>query len=141
MSADEPPDLGPPADAAQAKAPAAALPDTAPSTAEELPPPRLSYQRRYNLAIVGGALLAATWGADRLLTQDLPAPTSWVPWIPLVGPWYLLDAQTHLAAPSGLTMAVLAFDGLLQAGGLTMGILGFVLHKKRMVVSLPPKTR
>ncbi len=105
------------------------------------PVPQLSYQRRYNLTILGASLLVATWGADRLLTQDLSGPVTWLPWLPLVGPWYLLYSQTQVAAPSQLTMSFLVIDGLLQAGGLTMGILGFVLHKKRMVMSLPHATQ
>lgn len=104
-----------------------------------LPPPRLVNQRRYNLVILGSGLLLATWGADRLLARDLPdSSLTWLPWIPIVGPWYLLSTQQQLAAPSAATSALLVFDGLLQAGGLTVGILGFVLHKQRLVMSLPP---
>lgn len=104
-----------------------------------LPPPRLVYQRRYNLVIVGTGLLLATWGADRLLARDLPdSSLTWLPWIPIVGPWYLLSTQQQLAAPSPATSALLVVDGLLQAGGLTIGILGFVLHKQRYVMALPP---
>ncbi len=112
----------------------AASPAEAPQT---LPPPRLVYKRRYNLAILGGGLLIATWGADRLLTQGYPASLNWLPWLPLVGPWYLLYGQTQIAAPNTGAIVLLVTDGLLQASGLTLGILGFALHKKRMVMSLP----
>lgn len=111
-----------------------------PSLPVRLRAPQVTYHRRYNLVILGGGLLIATWGADRLLTQQLPAPlqASWMPWIPLIGPWSLLYEQTQIAAPNSSTMFLLILDGVLQAGGLTIGVLGFVLHKKRLSVSLPP---
>lgn len=112
---------------------------TSPPAVLVLPSPRLVNQRRYNLVIIGTGLLLATWGADRLLARDLPdSSLTWLPWLPIVGPWYLLSTQQQLAAPSPATSALLVFDGLLQAGGLTIGILGFVLHKQRYVMALPP---
>ena len=106
---------------------------------EPLPAPRAVYMRRYNMAILGAATLLATWGADRLLTQDFDSPYKEPPWIPIVGPWFLLYGQAQTAAPNKFTMSLLVFDGILQAGGLTVGILGLVLHKKRMLVTLPPR--
>lgn len=102
----------------------------------KLSTPKLTYRRRYNLLISGTGVLIATWAADRLLGRDLSeSPASWVP---LIGPWWLLAEQRQLAAPSSVTSFLLVVDGLLQAGGLTLGILGVTLFKKRMVVALPP---
>jgi hypothetical protein len=112
--------------------------DIAAAPSEPLPAPTVAYRRRYNMAILGAGLLLATWGADRLLTRDLPSPYKEPPWIPIIGPWFLLRGQTQTAAPNQFTMTLLVFDGLLQAGGLTVGILGLVLHKKRLTISLPP---
>lgn len=113
--------------------------EIAPPPSEPLPPPTVTYQRRYNMAILGAGLLLATWGADRLLTRDLNSPYKEPPWIPIIGPWFLLYGQTNnTAAPNRFTMSLLVFDGLLQAGGLTVAILGLVLHKKRLTISLPP---
>ena len=92
----------------------------------------------WNFLVLTAASAFATWAADRLLTQNLAAPVSWLPWFPLVGPWSLVYGQTQIAAPSSTTVSLLVIDGLLQAGGLTVGILGFVLHRKRLVMSLPP---
>lgn len=103
---------------------------------QKLPPPTLIRRRRYNLVIGGVGLLAATWAADRLLARDLsPKPETWVP---LVGPWFLLGEQTSLAAPNVQVEILLIADGLLQAAGLTMSLLGFVLTTKRYQVAVQP---
>ena len=101
----------------------------------ELPAPRIVYKRRYNLAIFGGALLLATWAADRLLVADLSSNAT--SWLPLIGPWYLIQLQQQQPSPNAATVAVLVADGLLQVGGLTMTVLGFVLRERRMTVRLP----
>jgi hypothetical protein len=124
---------GPPAPDAPASPSAEAIA----TPTEPMPEPRVTYSRRYNMAILGFATLVATWGADRLLTQGFNSPYADPPWVPIVGPWFLLAGQTSNAAPNRFTMTLLVFDGVLQASGLTLGILGLVLHKKRMTVSLP----
>lgn len=139
------PVLAPPASVAPAPAPsgpgydppppALTLPELSPI---QTAPPRLIYQRRYNLVISGAGILVATWAADRLLARDLSeSPASWVP---LIGPWWMLAEQRQLAAPSNLTSFLLVVDGLFQIGGVTMGILGLFLHKKRMMLELPRAT-
>lgn len=104
--------------------------------------PRLVYKRRYNLALFGGALLLASYTADRLLMGDLSK--SGFAWIPLAGPWFLLDLQLRQPVPNSATVLFLAIDGLLQAGGLTMTVLGLVLRERRQTVRLlapPPALR
>lgn len=112
------------------------MPKLADMELQKLPPPVLIRRRRYNLVIGGVGLLAATWAADRLLARDLsPKPETWVP---LVGPWFLLGEQTGLAAPNAQVEVLLVADGLLQAAGLTMAMLGFVLTTKRYQVTVQP---
>ncbi len=112
------------------------MPKLADMELQKLPPPTLIRRRRYNLVIGGVGLLAATWAADRLLARDLsPKPETWVP---LVGPWFLLGEQTSLAAPNVQVEVLLVADGLLQAAGLTMAMLGFVLTTKRYQVTVQP---
>lgn len=101
-----------------------------------LPKPKLVHRRSLNLIFLGIGLTVATWSADRLLGRDLSdSPVSWVP---LVGPWYLLQQQNHLAAPSQSIQALLVVDGVLQLSGLTMAILGTVLTTPRYVVTVKP---
>lgn len=130
--------------------PAAAGVAPGPLPATEAPPvpepslavPRLVYKRRYNLALFGGALLLASYTADRLLMGDLSK--SGFAWIPLAGPWFLLDLQLRQPVPNSATVLFLAIDGLLQAGGLTMTVLGLVLRERRQTVRLlapPPVLR
>ena len=101
-----------------------------------LPAPRLIRRRRYNLVISGIGILAATWAADRLLANGLSAKPE--TWVPLVGPWFLLAEQSALASPSRQVQVFLGIDALLQAGGLSMAILGFVLTTKHYVVTVDP---
>ena len=101
-----------------------------------LPAPRVVRRRRFNLVISGVGILAATWAADRLLANGLSTrPETWVP---LVGPWFLLGQQSALASPSVSIQVPLVIDGLLQAGGLSMTILGLVLTTKQYVVTVKP---
>lgn len=100
--------------------------------------PRAVYKRRYNMALFGGALLLATFTADRLLMGDLSK--SGVAWVPLVGPWFLLDLQLRQPVPNAATLVFLAIDGVLQAGGLTMTVLGLVLRERRLTVRLAAPT-
>jgi len=116
-----PPDSPPPTAETQ---PGESSADITAAPSEPLPEPTVAYRRRYNMAILGAGLL--------------PSPYKEPPWIPIIGPWFLLYGQTQTAAPNQFTMSLLVFDGLLQAGGLTVGILGLVLHKKRLTISLPP---
>jgi hypothetical protein len=120
------PTVGPLANPAAAEVPA--LPEPS------LSPPRVVYKRRYNLALFGGALLLASYTADRLLMGDLSK--SGFAWIPLAGPWFLLDLQIRQPVPNSATVLFLAIDGLLQAGGLTMTVLGLVLRERRQTVRL-----
>ena len=101
-----------------------------------LPAPRLVRRRRYNLVISGVGILGATWAADRLLANGLSAKPE--TWVPVVGPWFLLGEQSALASPSRQVQVFLAIDALLQAGGLSMAILGFVLTTKQYVVTVAP---
>lgn len=100
--------------------------------------PRTVNKRRYNMALFGGALLLATFTADRLLMGDLSK--SGVAWVPLVGPWFLLDLQLRQPVPNAATLVFLSIDGLLQAGGLTMTVLGLVLRERRTAVRLAAPT-
>lgn len=101
-----------------------------------LPKPKLVHRRSLNLIFLGIGLTVATWSADRLLGRDLSdSPVSWVP---VVGPWYLLQQQNHLAEPSQSIQALLVVDGVLQLSGLTMAILGSVLTTPRYVVTVKP---
>jgi hypothetical protein len=101
-----------------------------------LPAPRLVRRRRYNLIISGIGLLVATWAADRLLASSLsPKPETW---LPLVGPWFLLGQQSNLATPSPQIQGLLVVDGLLQAGGLSMTLLGLILSTKQYIVTVKP---
>ncbi len=100
--------------------------------------PRTVNKRRYNMALFGGALLLATFTADRLLMGDLSK--SAVAWVPLVGPWFLLDLQLRQPVPNAATLVFLSIDGLLQAGGLTMTVLGLVLRERRTTVRLAAPT-
>ena len=101
-----------------------------------LPKPKLVHRRSLNLIFLGIGLTVATWSADRLLGRDLS--DSAVSWVPVVGPWYLLQQQNHLAAPSQSIQALLVVDGVLQLSGLTMAILGTVLTTPRYVVTVKP---
>jgi hypothetical protein len=106
------------------------------SATDSLPPPRLVRRRRFNLIITGAGLLLATWATDRLMAQGLdPSPWSWAP---LVGPWYLLGKQIDLPSANVQTEVFLIIDGVLQAGGLAMTILGATLTTKRYVVTVKP---
>lgn len=100
--------------------------------------PRAVNKRRYNMALFGGALLLASYTADRLLMGDLSK--SGVAWVPLVGPWFLLDLQQRQPVPNAATLVFLSLDGLLQAGGLTMTVLGLVLRERRLTVRLAAPT-
>lgn len=93
-------------------------------------------RRRWNLVLGGGGLLVASYTADRLLGSSLSS--SPVSWVPLVGPWWVLNEQRSLTAPNQTTMALLVISGLLEAGGLTMGILGLFLRTDRMVIDVQP---
>lgn len=86
------------------------------------------------MALFGGALLLASFTADRLLMGDLSK--SPVAWIPLAGPWFLIDLQLRQPIPNSATVLFLAIDGVLQATGLTMTVLGLVLRERRMTVRL-----
>jgi hypothetical protein len=103
-----------------------------------LPPPRLVRKRRYNLVISGAGLLVGVWAADRLLSQDASG-SAW-PWVPIIGPWYQFSQQNNIASPSTQTLFFLAADGVLQATGLTLAILGFVLTTKHYVVTVKPRS-
>lgn len=106
----------------------------APTAEPTLATPRTVYKRRYNMALFGGALLLASFTADRLLMGDLSK--SPVAWIPLAGPWFLIDLQLRQPIPNSATVLFLAIDGVLQATGLTMTVLGLVLRERRMTVRL-----
>ncbi|MFO0578655.1 MAG: hypothetical protein U1A78_32025 [Polyangia bacterium] len=93
-------------------------------------------RRRWNLVLGGGGLFVASYAADRLLGNSLSS--SPVSWVPLVGPWWVLNEQRSLTAPNQTTMALLVISGLLEAGGLTMGILGLFLRTDRMVIDVQP---
>lgn len=113
----------------------AAVATDAPSLPEpSLATPRVVYKRRYNMALFGGALLLASYTADRLLMGDLSK--SGFAWIPLAGPWFLLDLQLRQPVPNSATALFLVIDGVLQAGGLTMTVLGLVLRERRLTVRL-----
>lgn len=102
----------------------------------ELAVPKLQRRRRWNMVLAGSGILASTWAADRLLGNTLSdSPVSWVP---LIGPWWIIKEQRTLAAPNGTTIALLSIDGLLQLGGLTLGVLGLILRTDRMVLEVPP---
>ena len=60
--------------------------------------PRAVNKRRYNMALFGGALLLASYTADRLLMGDLSK--SGVAWVPLVGPWFLLTCSSGSRCPT-----------------------------------------
>lgn len=109
-----------------------------PREEEPLPPPRLSVERRYDLLIAGVGLTLGMWAADRLAARDLATSWSWQPWLPVVGPWFLLNDQLRPTSPNYFTTALVVADGLGQAAGVVMAVLGMVLHKRRMVLSLPP---
>lgn len=98
--------------------------------------PKLQRRRRWNMVLAGSGILASTWAADRLLGNTLS--NSPVSWVPLVGPWWIIKEQRTLAAPNGTTIALLSIDGLLQLGGLTLGVLGLILRTDRMVLTIPP---
>lgn len=98
--------------------------------------PKLQRRRRWNMVLAGSGILASTWAADRLLGNTLS--NSPVSWVPLVGPWWIIKEQRTLAAPNGTTIALLTIDGLLQLGGLTLGVLGLILRTDRMVLEVPP---
>ncbi|MBL9008387.1 MAG: hypothetical protein JNJ46_29270 [Myxococcales bacterium] len=117
----------------------AAVSTDAPALPEpSLATPRVVYKRRYNMALFGGALLLASYTADRLLMGDLSK--SGFAWIPLAGPWFLLDLQVRQPVPSSATALFLVIDGVLQAGGLTMTVLGLVLRERRLTVRLAAPT-
>lgn len=97
--------------------------------------PKLQRRRRWNMVLAGGGILASTWAADRLLGNTLS--NSPVSWVPLVGPWWIIKEQRTLASPNGTTIALLTIDGLLQLGGLTLGVLGLILRTDRMVLEVP----
>jgi hypothetical protein len=93
-------------------------------------------RRRWNLVLGGGGLFVASWAAERLLGSSLSS--SPVSWVPLVGPWWIVNEQRSLTAPNQTAMALLAISGLLEAGGLTMGVFGLFLRTDRMVIDVQP---
>ena len=107
-----------------------------PRQVEAVPPPREVLRLRLELVWAGAGLFTAVWAADRMIGSG--ASTSWVPWLPLVGPWYLLGQERQQQGENPGILAVLALDGLAQLGGVTIAVLGTVLHKKRQAVVLPP---
>lgn len=121
-------------DASSMAQPAGPPVDVSPMPEPSLATARTVYKRRYNMALFGGALLLASYTADRLLMGDLSK--SGFAWIPLAGPWFLLDLQLRQPVPSSATVLFLTLDGLLQAGGLTMTVLGLVLRERRLTVRL-----
>jgi hypothetical protein len=106
-----------------------------PRRTEPLPPPRPERRRRMDLVITGAGILAGVWLSDRLLAQEISQRP--VHWVPLVGPWFLLSDQRQQQA-SGSVLTVLALDGLLQAAGATLSLVGLFLYKERQVLRLPP---
>jgi len=103
-----------------------------------IPPPRIIKQRRYNMIILGVGTTVATWASDRLLAQSLS--NSPVSWIPLVGPWYMIDEQRRRSSLDYANITLLAIDGLLQLTGVAVTIAGVVWTKNKLVVALPPTT-
>ena len=83
--------------------------------------------------------IVAIWVSDRLLAQSLS--NSPVSWIPLVGPWYMIDEQRRRTSIDAGNITLLFIDGMLQLTGVAVTIAGVVWTKKKLVVSLPPATR
>lgn len=106
-----------------------------PRRVEALPRPQPLRRMRLELVVGGAGLLASVWAADRLLARDLSL--DWPSWLPLVGPWYLVAEQQRQTTPNGAVTAFLALDGIAQAAGATMVVLGLVLRKERLVIRLP----
>ncbi|HNK47291.1 MAG TPA: hypothetical protein PKL17_21085 [Pseudomonadota bacterium] len=92
-------------------------------------------RRRFNLLIAGVSTLLAAYTADRLLARDLSqSPVSWVP---LVGPWWILNEETLRPNPSSGLQALLVVDGIVQLSGLALTFVGTFLRYDRVVLRLP----
>ncbi len=112
-----------------------------PRLTDTLPQPRVASHRRNELIVAGLGTLISVWAADRLIANNFIAEASgsWQPWLPIVGPWFLLS-QVQQDPDSGAgTKTFLVLDGLAQASGLLVAVLGFVLRERRLVISLPAK--
>ncbi len=106
-----------------------------PRQTEALPTPRITYRRRNDLLVAGVGTTLSVWAADRLLANNLSL--NWQPWLPVIGPWFLLSEVLQQPDPSRATTTLLVLDGLAQAGGLIVAVLGGVLRERRTTISLP----
>ncbi len=107
-----------------------------PRGTEPLPAPRWEKERRRDLMILGGGILISSWVADRVVAQDYSFGWNWVP---VVGPFILLNSQVQLGQLTPTLGAALVLDGIGQLAGAAMVVLGAAVPRKRMVLRLPRK--
>ncbi len=112
---------------------------------EPIPPGyRLVEQRRRGLIIAGSIVLGVPWvfGVTAATAADFKDGTGLL-LIPVLGPWLTLttdvardkpcDPGTLVCETRAATRAVLVLDGMVQAGGAAMLVVGLFVPKKRLV--------
>lgn len=116
--------------------------------AQPAPPPQTRTEMRPNLGLVitGAVMLAVSWIIHGALISpfagyslDLGFQDQWATFratgfIPLAGPWVQLAVKPNGTGSDGWG-PYLVVDGVLQAAGLTMLILGLVLQEEHTVVA------
>lgn len=107
-----------------------------PQSGEVLLPPQAVRRRRLELLWGGIGAFSVAWAADRFLARDLSQ--DWKPWLPVLGPWFLLAELQKQSEPNRLTSALVGVGGVLQASGVVLITLGLTLRKDRVVLRLPP---
>jgi hypothetical protein len=81
-------------------------------------------------SVLASSLIATTnYNSSSYYASSLDYSYSWPLLIPVVGPWIQMS-YTGNGSGAGLANIALAFDGLVQAGGLAMLIAGAVTHTK-----------
>ena len=146
--ADEPPDEpgveAPPPPPQQQQPPPPLAP--APPSGEALPPPPPGYvyvreprlvgyqkQRRWGLFALGCGIFGGAWVSDMIGALN---DGRYLGLIPLAGPFLIYDDANGAG-----TNALLVLDGLAQAAGVTVAILGLTLTRKVPVYALVPTGR
>jgi tetratricopeptide (TPR) repeat protein len=139
LAARRPPELAPPPTAAAAPAPAPVAP---PAPAPVVGAPRREPRTGLIIAgasIFGGAyLIGIIGGAVCSADGYICGPQGWGWYVPLIGPFIAMGSYQKANDDYAAVEAVLAVDGLLQIGGVTMAILGGVLKRPVPRVSALP---
>lgn len=128
-------------------APGQPYPTYPPGYVPPAPPTPIRYEMRprYGLIIGGAVVLGVSWSMTALagaLVSDYCSSSIgcsdavWPLYLPVLGPWVQMGYLHGAGTNTGRVM--LAFDGLVQAGGLAMLIAGAVAKKRVGVYALGP---